>query len=101
MDSFIDATDYTTTFTALKAILAKNAKYDKLTDLKALIEKTDLTANERMLIDLKALIEKTDLTANERMLIVDKFKTIFSYLIYLSNGKLDGADLADLINNHR
>ena len=82
LDSFIDATDYTTTFTALKAILAKNAKYDELTDL-------------------KALIEKTDLTANERMLIVDKFKTIFSYLIYLSNGKLDGADLADLINNHR
>lgn len=79
MDSFIDSTDYTAAFTSLKEILAKNTEYDKLTDL-------------------KALIEKTDLTANEKMLIVDKFKTIFSYITYLTDGKYDGANLATLIS---
>jgi hypothetical protein len=36
----------------------------------------------------------SDLTANEKMLIVDKFKTIFSYVLTLSDGKYDGANLA-------
>lgn len=78
LDAFIDATDYASAFTVLKRILSKNPKYDQLPDL-------------------KSLIEKPDLSVNERILIVDKFKTIFSYITYLSDGKADGSNLSALI----
>ena len=82
LDAFIDATDYTTAFGKLQEILDKNEKYKELTNL-------------------KLLIEKKDLLDNEKMLIVDKFKTIFSYMTYLTNGKDDVKNLNDLINDHR
>ncbi len=79
IDSFINATDYGNAFEALKKILTTNKKYNELPDL-------------------KALIERTDLTPNEKMLIVDKFKTIFSYVIELTDGKNDGKKLSSLIS---
>ena len=79
LDSFIDAPDYTKAFDILKKILTKNPKYDELTDL-------------------KTLIEKPDLSSEEIMLIVDKFKTIFSYITYLSDEKSDGTNLSALIS---
>ncbi|MEI6118269.1 MAG: hypothetical protein WCP92_03325 [bacterium] len=74
MDTFIDATDYATAFTNLQNILDKNTKYSELIQLKTLMEGT--------------------LTAAEKMLIVDKFKTIFSYITYLTDGKADGTNLS-------
>ncbi len=74
LDTFIDATDYATAFTNLQNILDKNTKYSELIQLKTLMEGT--------------------LTAAEKMLIVDKFKTIFSYITYLTDGKADGTNLS-------
>jgi len=82
VDSFLDAHDYETAFTTLKKLLAKNAKYDELPEL-------------------KQLIERPDLSANEKMLIVDKFKTIFSYITILTNGKWDWQDLNKLIEKRK
>lgn len=82
LDAFISDDNYTTAFTKLEEILAKNMKYSELTDL-------------------KALIEKEDLSADEKTLIVDKFKTIFSYITYLTDGKADGTNLSVLINAFR
>jgi hypothetical protein len=42
-----------------------------------------------------------DLSHNEQILIVDKFKTIFSYITYLSDGKNDGKNLSELISSTR
>lgn len=81
MDDFIDANNYDTAFSTLKNILNKNAEYTKLVDLKILME--------------------SDLSANEKMLIVDKFKTIFSYIVYLSDGKNDGTNLSALISSRK
>ena len=82
LGDFIDATDYIKAFDSLKKILATNKKYNELTDL-------------------KSLMERTDLTPNEKMLIVDKFKTIFSYIIELTDGKNDGQKLYALITTTR
>jgi hypothetical protein len=79
LGEFIDATDYTKAFDSLKNILATNKKYNELPDL-------------------KSLIERTDLTPNEKMLIVDKFKTIFSYVLELTDGTNDGKKLSSLIS---
>jgi len=83
LDAVIDATDYATAFEKIKSIVINNPRYAELPN------------------DFKTFIEKKDLSADEKMIIVDKFKTIFSYLTYLTNGKNDGNDLNALINNHR
>jgi len=49
--------------------------------------------------DIKALIEKPYLSAIEKILIVDKFKTIFSYILNLTDGKEDGQNLAALADH--
>lgn len=78
MDAFIDADNYDAAFTTLKSILATNNEYKKMSDL-------------------KSLMESTTLSPDEKIFIVDKFKTIFSYITYLSDGKNDGQNLAALI----
>ena len=78
-DAIINTKDYDTAFTKLKDILKHNPKYTTLPD------------------DFKTLIEST-LSKNEKMLIVDKFKTIFSYITILTDGMNDWANLSTLIS---
>ena len=81
MDAFIDANNYDTAFSTLKNILETNNEYTKLPQLKSLME--------------------SNLSYNEKIFIVDKFKTIFSYITYLSDGKQDGQNLSALISQRR
>lgn len=78
LDSFIDETDYSATFTILKTILENNANYANYPQLKALID--------------------SNLSTTDKALIVDKFKTIFSYILILTDGKIDGRDVATTAN---
>jgi len=78
-DKLINATDYTTAFTNLKAMLDTYPTYaTTLTNLKTLMDGT--------------------LTDEEKMLIVDKFKTMISYVTWLTDGTADGANLNTEIN---
>lgn len=70
LDEFIDATDYNEAYKTLITILEKNVNYANLTEV-------------------KALIDSNTLTDSDRAFIVDKFKAVFSYLIYLTDGKND------------
>ena len=79
MDAFINSTDYATAFGKLKTILVNHSKYKDLTDLKTLIDNT--TSNE------------------QKILIVDKFKTIFSYITNLTDGNADGTNLKNIISH--
>ncbi len=73
LDAFIDNNDYDNAFSNLKTILENNAKYTDFPDLKALID--------------------SPLSDYEKVIIVDKFKTIFSYILILTDGKIDGANV--------
>ncbi len=72
-DSFIGELEYDDAFSNLKQILESHPQYNTLTDLKNLINSAQ--------------------SIEEKMLIVDKFKTIFSYIIELTDGKNDYNDL--------
>lgn len=74
LDEFIDATDYNKAYTTLIAILEKNVNYANLTEV-------------------KNLIDSKTLTDADKAFIVDKFKAVFSYLIYLTDGTNDWANL--------
>lgn len=81
LDHFINADNYDKAFTTLKSILENNNEYKNLPNLISLME--------------------SNLSYDEKIFIVDKFKTIFSYITYLSNGKKDGQNLSALIINKR
>ena len=81
-DAIINTKDYDIAFAKLKNILKNNSWYATLPD------------------DFKTLIEST-LSKNEKMLIVDKFKTIFSYVVELTNWTNDGANLERKITYER
>lgn len=78
LDSFIDKNDYAKAFTILKTILESNANYANYPALKTLID--------------------SNLSSTDKALIVDKFKTIFSYILVLTDGKIDGRDVATTAN---
>lgn len=78
LDAFIDAKDYDTAFINLKNILENHPKYVQLTELKSLIDTTN--------------------SWDEKIFIVDKFKTIFSYITHLTDGQNDGQNLQKIIN---
>ncbi|MEI6672240.1 MAG: hypothetical protein WCL02_02525 [bacterium] len=79
---FIDAADYTKSFEILKNILKKNIKY-----------------KDSQLSDLRTLMDRNDLSADEKRFIVDKFKTIFSYITEITDGKNGGAVLEWLVKD--
>ncbi len=82
LDEFINATDYNAAYTTLIKILEKNSNYANLTEV-------------------KNLIESNTLTDADRAFIVDKFKAIFSYIIYLTDGINDGANLTATVNGRK
>ncbi|HBB04687.1 TPA: hypothetical protein DCZ39_07525 [Patescibacteria group bacterium] len=69
MDSFIDSTNYATAFDTLEKMLKNNPKYTELPEVKRLIDSTT--------------------SPEEKMFVVDKFKTIFSYVTEITDGKND------------
>ena len=84
IDMIIDTNNYDLAFTTIKEILSKQTPiYAKLPE------------------SFKSLINNTEISREEKTLIVDKFKTIFSYDIYLSDGRNDGSNLATLIGERK
>lgn len=77
-DAFINTDDYTEAFNILKSILTKQT-----------------SAYGRLPESFRNFIEKPDLSSLDKIYIVDKFKTIFSYITCLTDGKHDGSDLVE------